>query len=868
MYKASGTDLPSMYLDPSSCLRNLLIEYQQSIVEDCVAVLHDQAIALVGRQAARQVVEQILVAVHNHLISLLDEDINIFDLACHFQETAFPANLYDWSIPKESEHGSGETTYLLPLLKILRTAYLEKFWLTENKLEAHIIYFQRFLLSYFDQLELTTYGFEQRKIHASSPTFHCPLTPGGYVPKYGCSQGAVANLPGAVYRCQMDREWTMVVMTDGIEYLTGYPAADFIGNAKRSFNSIIHPEDQERVRQVVEDALARHVSFSLEYRIVTADQSIRWFSDSGQGLWNETGKLLFLDGVLLDITEHKKAQEQLTLLSAACDQSPASIVITDHSGNIQYVNPRFEEITGYTLEEVKGKNPRILKTGHTSPKQYQQLWQTISSGKTWYGEFLNRKKNGEYFWETASIAPVKDINGQIAYFVAVKEDITRHKETSELLAYQAQYDLLTELPNRALALDHLQLALSQARRDDEYVALLLVDLDSFKGINETLGHDAGDRLLCQVAKRLKGCIQQGNTVARLGGDEFLVLLQGLEDLGSIGTVANQILTAIQLPYLLDGVECYSSASIGIATYPLDGESPSILLRNADIALYKAKNAGRNGIKFFEAGMNLDAQRRHQIANQLRRALEFDEFYLVYQPALDLQNNCVVGAEALLRWENPSLGNVSPGEFIPVAEETGLIISIGNWVINQACQQAKQWQQILGSNFRLAVNLSPQQFRTPQLISVIRHALARNKLPANYLELEITERLLLDDSPVTQKLMEQLQLMDLRLAIDDFGTGYSALSYLRKFSLNILKIDRSFITDLAEDENLEALVKAIISMAHELELEVIAEGIETEAQLAFLKAQGCDFGQGHLFSRALLPNDFVDYVSHKLICKKP
>jgi diguanylate cyclase (GGDEF)-like protein/PAS domain S-box-containing protein len=868
MHHKSGIGLPDMLLDPSSRLRTLLIEHQQSVIEDCGALLYARAVTLVGRQTARQLVEQIVSAVHNHLLALLEREVDICDLAYQLNTDDFSTTLAQWSGPQGLGLVPGKRLDILSLLKILRTAYGELLWATDD-LGSQIVHCQRFLLSYFDQLELSLHAYyshyQSPTLPTASSTWECPLAKAPHGQPQGCSQAAVANLPGAVYRCRVDPDWTMEVMTNGIKGLTGYTASDFVHSSRRTFNSIIHPNDQARVWQTVTNSLAKQTSFSVEYRIIAADRTTRWLSDYGQGLWDETGKLVFLDGILLDITEHRQAKERLTLLSAACDQSPTSIVITNHCGDIQYVNPRFETITGYTAAEVQGKNPRILKTGHTSAEQYRQLWQTITQGNIWYGEFLNRKKNGEYFWETASIAPVKDINGQITHFVAVKEDITRHKETIEMLAYQTQYDLLTELPNRALALDHLQLALSQAQRDSEYVALLLVDLDSFKGVNETLGHDMGDRLLCQVAQRLKSLIQQGNTVARLGGDEFLVLLQGQRDLSNIGRVANQMLIEIERPYLIDGIECYSSASIGISTYPLDGESPGILLRNADIALYKAKNTGRNSIKFFEVGMNLDAQRRHQIANQLRRALEFDEFHLVYQPSLNLHDNCIVGAEALLRWENERLGSVSPGEFIPVAEETGLIIPIGNWVIREVCHQARQWHQLWGNHLRLAVNLSPQQFRSAELVDVIRQTLQDNQLSADHLELEITERLLLDDSAVSQGLMNQLQQMDLRLAIDDFGTGYSALSYLRKFSLDILKIDRSFVTDLPHDENLNALVKAIIGMAHELGLEVIAEGIETREQLSFLKAQGCDYGQGHLFSRALRPDDFLAYVKQGYVC---
>jgi diguanylate cyclase (GGDEF)-like protein/PAS domain S-box-containing protein len=651
----------------------------------------------------------------------------------------------------------------------------------------------------------------------------------------------------------------MVELTAGIQVLTGYPAADFIGKAPISLARLIHPEDRDRIRQAIAEALAHRRPFAVEYRYLTATQATRWMADQGQGCWDQAGHLQFLDGMLTDITAYKQAEEQLKLLSAASEQSPVSILITDHQGQIQYVNPKFEAITGYTQAEVKGQTPSILKTGHTPAEQYRQLWQTITSGQAWHGELLNKKKNGDLYWETASISPVKDVNGQITHFVSVKEDITLHKEAAELLAYQAHYDLLTDLPNRALALDHLHLAISQAEREHKYVAVFLVDLDNFKTVNESMGHDGGDLLLCHVAQRLRQQIQPGDTLARLGGDEFLVILQGLEDLEQVLPFGHRLLEVVEQPYRLNQGDCYTSASIGVATYPLDSQSTSILLRNADIALHNAKNSGRKHIKCFESGMNLAAQRRHQVANQLRRALACQEFSLMYQPLIDLERGCIAGAEALLRWLNPTLGSVSPTEFIAVAEETGLILALGEWVINQACQQLHQWQDSLHSPFALAINLSPRQFKTPRLADTLAEALDHYQIPSHRLEVEITESLLLDDQPATQALMQRLKQMGLRLSMDDFGTGYSALSYLRRFALDGLKIDRSFIMGLPGDPGLEALVRAIIVMAHELNLKVTAEGIETQEQLEFLQSQGCDYGQGYWFSPALPPEEFYAYA---------
>jgi len=477
---------------------------------------------------------------------------------------------------------------------------------------------------------------------------NCPLALKSTHQEQHCAHWAIANLPIAVYRCQVSSRWTMTALTEGIQMLTGYPAEVLLSENTLSFEDLVYPEDRDRVRQEILTALQENRPYAVEYRYFTASHEMRWMSDWGQGCWDETGNLNYLDGILMDVTSHKQAEEQLQLLWSACQQSPASIVITDNLGNISYVNPKFEAVTGYSAAEVRGKNPKILKTGHTPPEQYRQLWATITRGGTWTGEFLNRKKNGDYFWETASISPVKDLNGQITHFVAVKEDITAHKETAEMLSYQAHYDALTDLPNRALAIDHLKLAISQAEREREYVAILLIDLDDFKAVNESIGHDAGDQLLCQVAERFNQHIQPGDTLARLGGDEFLLILQGLKDLEQVLPLGHQLLEVVEQPFLLDDTECYISASIGVAIYPLDSQSSTILLRNADIALYNAKQTGRKNIKCFESGMNLRAQRHHQVVNQLRRALEFKEFALVFQPLVDLKRGCISGAEALLR----------------------------------------------------------------------------------------------------------------------------------------------------------------------------------------------------------------------------
>lgn len=566
---------------------------------------------------------------------------------------------------------------------------------------------------------------------------------------------------------------------------------------------------------------------------------------------------------LTDITDFKKTENQLKMFSRACDQSPVSIVITNSEGDIQYVNPKFEEITGYLAAEVIGKNPRILKSGYTTEQEYNILWQTISSGQQWSGEFHNQKKNGELFWEHASISPLRDDQGCITHFIAVKEDITKQKYNEEILAHQANYDALTDLPNRILVFDRLRQSIIQAQRNHKHVALMFIDLDHFKNINDTLGHELGDYLLKEAATRLTKCLRKSDTVGRLGGDEFLVIVPNLDNPLQAKNIANKVLDVLSQPFNLRGEEAFLSASIGISSYPKDGNNASKLVRNADTAMYAAKQEGRNAFAFFTQNMNDVAQSRINIENQLRHAMNRDELSVVYQPFIHLSSAKIVGAEALMRWYNPELGNIAPDQFIPIAEESRLIVDLGEWMLSTACEEVAKWHKQGSSNLWVAVNMSPRQFRTPNLVNVIVDAIAKNGINTNCLELEITERSLVEELPGVRDLIEKLHQMKIRLAIDDFGTGYSSLSYLKRFPFSVLKIDKSFISDLPQDQDAIALVRTMITMAHGLGLVVVAEGIETSAQLEFLRHEGCDYGQGYLFSTPLPASQFQAYLKQHL-----
>ncbi|AUC60430.1 diguanylate cyclase/phosphodiesterase with PAS/PAC sensor(s) [Cyanobacterium sp. HL-69] len=561
----------------------------------------------------------------------------------------------------------------------------------------------------------------------------------------------------------------------------------------------------------------------------------------------------------VDVTHTKKIEEQLTFLHQASEQSPASIIITDNTGEIQYVNSKFERVTGYSREEVIGKNPRILKSGETSKQEYQKIWQTISSGKEWHGEFHNRKKNGELFWEIASISPIKDEYGIITHYVAVKEDITEKKHQEELLSHQANYDYLTELPNRLLGMERLKQEISKAYRDKLSVALIFLDLDNFKNINDTLGHQYGDELLVVVAQRLRGCLRESDTVARLGGDEFLIIVSSLSSPAQGEIIASKLLYAMRKPFTIAGEKRFVSASIGVTFYPQDGDTIQNLIKNADLAMYAAKKKGRNNFKFFDAHMNNVAQKKMLQETYLRKALKNNELSLVYQPIFEIKTNRIIGVESLTRWHNNILGDVSPVEFIHIAEETGLIIDLGKWLLETVCKQLSIWQK-QGIYIYASINLSPRQFRDTHLLEVILETTTKYQIQPKYLKLEITEQVLLEDIPTIKELLFHFNSLGFELYLDDFGTGYSSLSYLRKYPFQLIKIDRSFVSDIEKSEKNKALIKTIISMAYNLNLSVIAEGIETFNQLRFLESENCIAGQGYLFSRPLEAEKLLDFIS--------
>jgi diguanylate cyclase (GGDEF)-like protein/PAS domain S-box-containing protein len=554
----------------------------------------------------------------------------------------------------------------------------------------------------------------------------------------------------------------------------------------------------------------------------------------------------------LNSLEKKRTSEEMRILSQAVDQSPVSIMITDTEGKIEYVNRTFEEITGYREKEVIGKNPRLLQSGKTPLSVYKDLWMAITSNSTWEGEIENRRKNGELYWEQIRIGPVLDSQSNIRHFLALREDITHQKKQAEKIEHLAFYDPLTDLPNRALVLDRLNQLLSEAKRNEKRLAVLFLDLDDFKKINDSLGHIEGDNMLVEASQRLCDAVREIDTVGRLGGDEFVVLLGSINSANDVHPIAEKLLERFHDKFQLSDKEYLVTASLGVAIYPDDGLCSTELLRNADTAMYCAKELGRNTYCYYTQEMNQDVSRRLLIEEQLNGALERDEFHVCYQPLTDTQTRAMRGAEALLRWNNSVLGDVPPEEFIPIAERTRLIVKIGRFVISEALQWAAEWKKALKRDFKIAVNLSPHQLRDEELVPFIKELLEQYSMSGNSLELEITEGVLLQGSPYVDKALASLNQLGIGISLDDFGTGYSSLNYLRKYSFDKLKIDRSFIQDIIIDSTDRILVDTSIAMAHGLGLEVVAEGVETEEQLLHLSEQRCDMVQGFLLSHPIVP----------------
>lgn len=547
--------------------------------------------------------------------------------------------------------------------------------------------------------------------------------------------------------------------------------------------------------------------------------------------------------------ERKRADAELQLAAAVFEQSSEGFMVTDADLRIVKINPAFTTITGYGVDEVAGQTPALLASGHHGREFYQRMWQELDTSGQWQGEIWNRRKDGQVYPEWLSITRVRDPSGQTRHYIAIFSDTSQRKAHEAQIRTLAHYDALTGLANRTLLRDRVDHDLNQARRHGQPLALLFLDLDHFKNINDSLGHHLGDLLLVEVARRLSGLVRSQDTVARLGGDEFVAVLPDTHAQGA-AHIARKLLARIAEPYLLEQHELSITPSIGIAMFPDDGEDYQSLYRCADTAMYRAKQVGRNGYSFFTAEMQANSIRTLQLDNALRRAMERDQLQLHYQPQLSLETGRVIGVEALLRWNHPEWGPVSPAEFIPVAESSGQILQMGEWVLRTAARQLRAWQDAGLQPMVMAVNLSAVQFRLPRLPELVMDILLEAGLAPDQLELELTESVAMHDPQGAVAIMNRLHERGILMSVDDFGTGYSSLSYLKRFRVYKLKIDQTFVRDMCNDPEDALIVGAIINLAQSLGLRTIAEGVENADQLALLRARGCTEVQGYHIARPM------------------
>jgi diguanylate cyclase (GGDEF)-like protein/PAS domain S-box-containing protein len=621
-----------------------------------------------------------------------------------------------------------------------------------------------------------------------------------------------------------------------------------------ALREIIYSADRERVAAAL-GALIEGASITegIELQVFSAAGELRDYSILWHVERDVAGRASCVFGTASDVTERRRAGEKLRRAAAVFNTATESIVIASSAGIILDVNSAFSSTTGFSDSEVVGRNADVLSSDRHGAGFFGSVIEEVNRVGKWEGEIWIRHKEGKTIPAWVSVGCTVGSRDNIEQVVVVFNDMTERKNAEEVIAQQANYDMLTKLPNRYLFMDRLRRALLRAKRNNTSVALFFVDLDGFKKINDTLGHAAGDEALCDAAKRINRTLRETDTAARLGGDEFAVILPEIEGALDAEGVAQRILAAIAVPLVVHSQEVALTASIGIALYPGNSEDDEDLLRNADIAMYRSKDSGGNSFAFFNQEMNESTARRLLVESYLRKGFELNEFKVHYQPIVALPEARLVGVEALLRWENPVLGVVSPDEFIPIAERNGMIVPIGAWVLKTACRQLKEWQDAEWPSLRVAVNISPREMDRGEVMKSIQDALVRSGLRAEFLEIEVTERVFLDDMDNVATIFREIKDLGVRLCIDDFGTGYSSLSYLQNYPFDVLKIDRAFVHGAVGHEGGVSLLRAITSMADSLHLDVVAEGVETREQMDLLIGLGCGFAQGYYFSPPMSAN---------------
>ena len=673
------------------------------------------------------------------------------------------------------------------------------------------------------------------------------------------------NLDGLVYCCLPDEHWTMVFVSSGCKQLTGYSPQDLLFNRVTSYENITHPDDRESVRNKISDAIREHERFNIEYRIIQADGTLCWVWERGVAIYDDLDVVVAIEGFIQDISQKKDHEQALSdaeiRYRSIFENAIEGIFQTSLSGQYLDANPALARIYGHeSVKDMMSDLVNIQTQLYVDPGRRDEFRMLMDlHGKVQNFESQVYRKDGEIIWISENARTVKNDAGEVLYYEGTVEDITERRTFEAQIQHQATHDSLTGLPNRYLLEDRLQQSINFAERYHTRLAVAFVDLDQFKHINDSLGHDAGDTLLLTISERLSALVRDSDTVVRLGGDEFVILLTSIQKNDYVTHTMKRVLDAISQPVMLNGLEFRISCSIGISIYPEDATQANVLLKNADTAMYKAKQSGRNNFQYYTHKLNAILQERMDIERKLRNATKREELILYYQPKVDIEDNRVNGAEALIRWVPEAGTMISPARFIPIAEETGLIEEIGDWVLNTACLQSHVFLKKFGRPILVSINISPRQFQRKGLAQHIAEIITRNGADPQYIELEITESTLADDIGTFISTLHELKAIGVKLAIDDFGTGYSSLTYLKDFPIDRLKIDQGFVYNLEQTPANSAILKAIVTLGHNLGLKVIAEGVETEFQRDFLRDIGCDELQGYLFSKPIEVNDFMNLV---------
>jgi diguanylate cyclase (GGDEF)-like protein/PAS domain S-box-containing protein len=674
-------------------------------------------------------------------------------------------------------------------------------------------------------------------------------------------QGAV--LDSVMFGILHVRERRVVSTNRRFDEMFGYAEGELVGDSLLALFPTA--EDCEDALRASVPVLAAGSEFNEERQFRRRDGSLVWCMSSGRALdperQDEGGIWVFAD-----ITGRRQAEEKARLAATVLEHIADGVMVIDVHGRIVATNPAYTQITGYTELEAVGTQSSLTRAGRTraslassaghEPAFYDGLWRDLAETGFWRGEIWSTRKNGEVYLEWLTVSAVRDDDDTVSHYVCVFSDITKLKESQEKLDHLAHHDALTGLPNRLLFHDRLQHAMVRAARGGEQLAVIFIDLDRFKNVNDTLGHHVGDELLKQVATSLSGCLRDGDTLARLGGDEFIVLLEDVDGERGARQVAEKLMRLFEQPVLVSEYELFITGSVGISLFPQDAGDLNVLIRNADVAMYQAKARGRNGYAFYAPSMDGDGVERLRLEALLRRAVEKDEIWLAYQPQVEIDSGRLIGVEALVRWNSPELGQIGPDRFIPLAEDIGFINQLGAWVLEEACRQMVSWDEGGMVVPKIAVNLSARQFDRGGLAGQVERVLRETGLPPNRLQLEVTESVIMNTGDAMQYINE-LHAIGVELAIDDFGTGYSSLAYLKQLPVQTLKIDRSFIKDISTDANDEAIAIAIIQLGKSMNLAVIAEGVETVEQAAFLLRHGCRRAQGYLYARPLPPDQLLE-----------